>query len=247
MHYDPAMHPILGRTEFGFIYTFTAVFAVTILLSLGLTGRLNRDRIPDWVETAVFIMFISWLGARVGFVVGDWSYYQERPSEILHLWQGGLSYHGAMLAGLFALVGWCVLRKRPFAALAALFAPALVLIHAGGWLACYWEGCAYGAETTIGPFTANLPDTFGIFAVRYQTQLAGFLFCLLGLILILWLRSRLNDWQLIGTTLLLLSLIHLTINFFRGDIANLQLATLIDSGLILLSIIFIFGAVMRTE
>ena len=233
------MHPILGRTEFGFIYTFTAVFAITILLSLGLTNRLNRERIPDWVNTAVFVLFLAWLGARIGFIVGNWAYYQERPSEILQLWQGGLSYHGAMIVGLVALAGWCLVRKRPFAALAALFAPALILIHAGGWLACYWEGCAYGAETTIGPLAANLPDTFGIFAVRYQTQLAGFLLCLLLLAIILWLRKPLNNWKLIGTALLLLSLLHLTLNHFRGDITNPQLAALLNSSLILLSVVFI--------
>lgn len=241
------MHPILGRTAFGFIYTYTAVFAVTILISLGLTARLNRHRIPGWMDTAVFIMFMAWLGARVGFIAANWAYYQERPSEMWQLWQGGLSYHGALLAGFAALAVWCMVRKRPFAALAALFAPALVLIHAGGWLACYWEGCAYGAETTIGPFAGNLPDTFGIFAVRYQTQLAGFLLCLLALALILWLRTRLNNWQLIGTTLLLLTLIHLSVSHFRGDIPNPQLPILLDSGLILLGILFIFRGVIRID
>lgn len=241
------MHPILGRTAFGFIYTYTAVFAITILISFGLTARLNRHRIPSWMDTAVFVMFMAWLGARVGFIAANWAYYQERPSEMWQLWQGGLSYHGAMLAGFAALVGWCMVRKRPFAALAALLAPALVLIHTGGWLACYWEGCAYGAETTIGPFAANLPDTFGIFAVRYQTQLAGFLLCLLLMALILWLRTRLNNWQLIGTTLLLLTLIHLTVSHFRGDIAHSQLATLLDSGLILLGILFIFRGVIKVD
>ena len=233
------MHPILGRTFAGFIFTFTVVIGLSILIGFALTHRLNRHKIPDWADTAVFVMLFAWMGGRAGFIWVNWDFYQEEPSQIYKLWQGGQSYHGAMIAGLLALTLWSVLRKRPFAQYAALFIPALVLIHAGGWLACYYEGCAFGTEAFIGPFTANLPDTFGVFAVRYKTQLAGFILTLLLFGLILWLRNQVNEWQLSGIALIGLSLIHLLIGNYRGDIVFANLTNGIDLGFILLGIGFL--------
>ncbi len=232
------MYPILGRTFSGFIFTFTVVLALSIFLGFALTARLNDDKkVADWAETAVFVIISAWIGARAGFIWANWSYYQEEPAQIYALWQGGLSYHGAMLAGLVALVGWSVLKKRPFISYAALFAPALILINAGGWLACYYEGCAYGAETWIAPFSANLPDTLGIFAVRYQTQLAGFILTLLLFSATLFLRKRRNEWHYFGLALSTLALIHLTIGQFRGDVTYASLANALDVSFILLGII----------
>ena len=34
-----------------------------------------------------------------------------------------------------------------------------------GWLACYAEGCGHGREALLGPLTADLPDTFGVFVM----------------------------------------------------------------------------------
>ncbi|HID51779.1 MAG TPA: hypothetical protein EYP41_07075, partial [Anaerolineae bacterium] len=185
--------------------------------------------------TAVFVMFFAWLGARAGFAAANWTYYAERPWEIWQFWQGGLSYHGALLAGLAALGGWSVWRGRPFARDAARLAPALILVAASGWLACYLEGCAYGAETTLGPLAADLPDNYGVFAVRYQTQLLGLGLTLLILPLILWLGRRRPDTAVFWFTILLLSLVHLLVGAMRADTS--ALSSLLDAGLVIIAFI----------
>ena len=35
------------------------------------------------------------------------------------------------------------------------------------------EGCAYGRETTLGWLAADLPDSFGVYAVRYRRSFWG--------------------------------------------------------------------------
>ena len=234
------MNPILGRTFSGFIFTFTVVMGISILLSFGLTARLNRQKpIPNWADTAVFVLVFAWLGARVGFIWANWDFFQAEPNQLYKLWNGGHSYYGALVTGLLALLLWCVLKKRPFAQVAALFAPAFILVQAGGWLACYYEGCAYGAESFLGPFSANLPDTFGVFAVRYQTQLIGFFLSLLLFVLIYKLKYELNDWQLLGFTMIGLSMIHLLTKQYRGDVVFYALTQAIDLGLLLLGSVFV--------
>ena len=162
------MHPILARLGPFFIYSYTAVFAIGLLLSWGITHQSARQQpTRHWQDAALVTLLAGWLGARLGFVRLNWDYFAERPSELFQLWQGGLTAYGGLVGGLLGLGVWCWWRKRPFLPYATLFSPALLLLIATGWAACWFEGCAYGAETTLGPLAANLPDTFGVFAVRY--------------------------------------------------------------------------------
>lgn len=223
------MYPILTRLGPFFIYSYTAVFALGLLLSWGITQRqAQKQALPRWPDAALATLLAGWLGARLGFVGLNWGYFAERPSDLLQIWQGGLTAYGGLLGGLIGLCAWCWWEKRPFASLRQPLFPALLLLIATGWAACWFEGCAYGIETTLGSLAANLPDTFGVFAVRYQTQLLGLTLNLLLLFLLANLPTRklahshtrkLANSQRFPLTLLAANLIHLALTFLRGDAA----------------------------
>jgi len=230
------MYPILTRLGPFFVYSYTAVFAIGLLLSWGITHRQsNQQTLPHWQDAALTTLAGGWLGARLSFVLLHWNYFAERPSELLQLWQGGLTAYGGLVGGLVGLWLWCWWRKRPFLPYATLFSPALLLLITTGWAACWFEGCAYGATTTLGPFVANLPDTFGVFAVRYQTQLLG-----IGLNLLLFLplaylhTCKLATSYRFPLTLICANLIHFGLTFLRGDTAPLLFSWRLDSWLALL-------------
>ena len=146
------MYPILARYGSLFIYSFTVILALGVLLATLLTARLERTRPAlAWFDALLAVFIAALLGGRFGFIIGQWSYFQENPSEIWQIWQGGLSYHGALFAGLAALVLWTRSYGRSFYKYAALFSPGLALVIVFGWLACWLDGCAYGRETVIGP------------------------------------------------------------------------------------------------
>ncbi|MFZ1399383.1 MAG: prolipoprotein diacylglyceryl transferase family protein [Candidatus Promineifilaceae bacterium] len=237
------MYPILTRLGPFFIYSYTAVFALGLLLSWGITQwQAKNQALPRWPDAALMTLFAGWLGARLGFVWLNWGYFVERPSALLQLWQGGLTAYGGLVGGLIGLGVWCWWGKRPFHPYAARFSPALLLLISTGWAACWFEGCAYGAETTLGPFAANLPDTFGVFAVRYQTQLLGLALNLLLLLLLASLPTRkLAHFPL---TLIAANLIHFGLTFLRGDAAPLLLGWRLDSWLALL---FAIGGTMLLQ
>ncbi|MCA9929470.1 MAG: prolipoprotein diacylglyceryl transferase [Anaerolineales bacterium] len=237
------MYPYLYRTPWFFIYSYTAVFTLGILIGMGLTARLNRtSQIVGWLDGWLVAMGAAVLGGRLGFVLPSFDYYQERPFD-LGLWQGGLNYHAALAAGFLALWGWCRWQKRPFLPTLNLFAPALALITAFGWAACWFEGCAYGATTTLGPFAADLPDNFGVFAVRYQTQWISAGWSIVIFAVALWQWQRGNRQYLFAVTLFGLSLGHVGVSLLRGDpvptIAAIRLDTLFDTLLILFSLILL--------
>jgi phosphatidylglycerol:prolipoprotein diacylglycerol transferase len=173
--------------------------------------------------------------------VAHLSYFNENTAEAWQLWRGGLSYHGALLAGLFALYGWSRWERKPFLAYAGLLAPGLVLLSAAGWVACYMEACAYGLEAQSGLLTAYLPDEFGVFALRYQTQVIGFVLSLGLLGLLLWGWMRWQPERIFWSALFGLSLIHGVVGLWRGDLASPLLAwridIWIDLGLVALSLL----------
>ncbi|VAW33484.1 hypothetical protein MNBD_CHLOROFLEXI01-1850 [hydrothermal vent metagenome] len=240
------MYPILTRLGPFFIYSYTAVFAAGLFLSWIVTQRHPlAHKCPDWTNAALTALIFGWVGARASFVLLNWGYYAERPSEISQLWQGGLTAYGALGAGLLGLWLWSRWRKQlapskewgPFLPYATLFSPALFLLIISGWAACWFEGCAYGAETVLGPFAADLPDSFGVFAVRYQTQILGIFLNLALLGFTLWQQKRWGNGRLFPITLLIANLIHFGLTFLRGDAIIMLAGWRVDSWLALLFVI----------
>ncbi len=215
-----------------------------ILAGIGLTAVLARGynkSQADWLNGLLLALVMAIIGGRIAFVWVNWDYYQGHFGEISLVWRGGLSYHGALMAGLISLAAWSVFRRHSFADMAGLLAPALVLGSIFGWLACWFDGCAYGRETGFGPLAVNLPDSYGVFALRYQTQWMGLAFCLIIFIIIIGLRRRLQPAVVFWLTLFLLSLSRVIVSSFRGDEMHLigayRVDTLFDGTLALLSVI----------
>jgi phosphatidylglycerol:prolipoprotein diacylglycerol transferase len=253
-HKKGLMHPILARYGPFFLFTFTVVMGIGILAGVGLTAVLarwdRRDR-SDWIDAFLIVLVAGMVGGRIAFVITNWTYYQENLGEIGLVWRGGLSYYGALLAGMLALRIWSLGQGRSFGIYAGLLAPAMALVSAFGWLACWFEGCAYGKETGFGPLAADLPDSFGVFGLRYQTQWMGLIFCIFTLLLIFIVWRRLRPITLFFLTLLFLSAGRLIVSLFRGDaipmIGQYRLDTLVDAGLILLSMVGIVLVTIRKK
>ena len=238
------MYPIFGRYGPFFLYGYSVALGLGLIVSLGLTAWLARDKSqPCWIDGLLLSLLAGVGGGRLGFVLGQWGYFRQRPSEIGDIWQGGLSYHGALMAGLLALGLWCRWRKRPFYQYAALLAPSLTLLHLFGWLACWLEGCAYGREAVLDGriwtrwLTADLPDTFGVFGLRYQTQMGGMVLSFLLFLGVWWGYGRWPPSRLFWFNLLALSTIHTFLHFGRGDVTNINLA--LNAALALLSLILL--------
>lgn len=255
------MYPILTRHGSFFFYSYTAAMALGLLLSLALIHWQTRRQSPippaeqanavgpRPQSTILISILISLLLSRTFFVAANWDYYAANLDETWLLWQGGYSYHGALIGGFAAL--WALLRRRglPFAPVGGLLALPMALWSAFGWLACYLHGCAYGRQAFIGPLAADLPDNFGVFAIRYQTQLMGLLLSLLALVILWWARRRLPPRALFWLAVLLLSAARALVNAFRGDpmplLANIRLDLLLDATLALIASIILIQDLLR--
>lgn len=226
------MSPILARYGPYFLHTFTVILWLGVAAALGISAALaRRDRrnaLDGWFDGALAAAAGALLVGRVIFVWLNGDYFAENPAEAWQIQRGGLNYHGALLGGLAGLWLWARLTRRPFYRYAALLAPGLALLAAFGWVACRFEGCAYGLPAAPGLLAADLPDSLGVHALRYRTQLAGALGALAVFAAALWAYGRARPARVFWGTLAGLSLVHAAVTLGRGDSAPLLFGLRLD-------------------
>jgi len=226
------MYPILARYGPFIIYSYEVVLGLGIGACIGVAVWLTRDKEhlrSRWINGILLASIIAIIGGRIIFVLTQWPYYSEEPGDIWLIWRGGLSYHGLLITGLAALWAWSKWRKLSFREVTGTLAILLALMSFFGWLACWFEGCAFGKETTISLLSGDLPDNFGVYSIRYQTQLMGMILSAIVLVVILALRSRLAPLQLFWLTIGLITASRLAITLFRGDRAPMIGAIRLDT------------------
>lgn len=212
------MYPILARYGPFFLYSYAVVAAFGCLVALGLTRWLGQRRdVNDWLDGVLWAALAALLVGRLVFVWLNTPYFVEHPGEAWQVWLGGVNHQAALLSGLLAYYGWCRLTGRPFAEYAGLIAPGVAIVAATFWAACWFDGCAYGREGAPGLLTGDLPDSFGVMAVRYQVQLAGALLSLAVAGVALLALRRWPPLAVFWLTILLLSGVALLVGPFRGD------------------------------
>ena len=132
---------------------------------------------------------------------------------------GGLGYFGFLWGALVFTAVYLLITKQSCFKAIQLYTPFLAIWHGMGWLACWFEGCAYGRTAFISWNTAELPDSYGIWEIRYQTQVAGFMLCTI-LFLIWWRIDRERkwpEWPTFWLSLATVQLIYFGLTFWRGD------------------------------
>lgn len=236
------MFPILWRTEAGFIYGFTVAWVVGLALAFGAVWQMNREkRTRAIVDLFLACGAAALLTGRAAFVGLNWDYFGEALAsstrlglgEIVNLGSGGYAYPGALLG---ALVAYAVVQRR-----LTLVVPtaAVVALWLAGWAACYLDGCAFGREAVAGPFVAPLADNFGVVALRYRTQAAGFVLSAVAGV-VSWVVWRGPNRPIF--VLLLLCAAHFFISFWRGDTMPTALGLRLDA---LLSLFVIAACALK--
>ena len=122
------------------------------------------------VNIGIGVLVGALVGARAAYVGANWEYFQGHLVEAFQPWLGGLSWPGALAGGFlaFLLVAWTMGISLGY--LADDLLPLLLTLSVAVWLGCWLEGCAYGAETSVGLPTL---DEWGLWKRRFPVQLLG--------------------------------------------------------------------------
>ncbi len=132
-------------------------FLGAIVLSRRICKKANEN--PEHlINFAVYAMLAGVLGARLFHVFHHWSYYSNKPGEILATWDGGLEFLGGFIGALGVMVIYFKLTKLPVLKFMDILAPALMLGLAFGRMGCTLNGCCFGAPTDQ-PWAIQFPVT----------------------------------------------------------------------------------------
>ena len=112
---------------------------------------INNDSIQKLFDDYIFYLIIGIiLGGRLGYVIiYNLSYYFSHPFEILMIWQGGMSFHGAVIGIIISTYIFSVKNKINtfyFLDLVALSAPIGIFL---GRISNFINSELYGRETEV--------------------------------------------------------------------------------------------------
>ena len=117
-----------------------------------LVGRQDADEFLVWATLGVV------LGGRIGYVLFyKPGYYINHPVEALHVWHGGMSFHGGALGVTLAIILFTRARRIPLFAFSDIITEAIPIGLFFGRIANFINGELYGRPTTV-PWAFIFPN-----------------------------------------------------------------------------------------
>lgn len=105
----------------------------------------NAEQIGDFVSLVTLGII---LGGRLGYVLFyNPAYYTANPVEILHVWQGGMSFHGGLIGVVLAILFFTRQQKIPLGSFADLIAMVVPIGLLFGRIANFINGELWGRVT----------------------------------------------------------------------------------------------------
>ncbi len=208
------MNPVLIDLQFMKIYWYSLFVMLAFLVGGYIAMREARKNSIDddyMINFIFFLVPIALLGARIYYIIFNWSYYQSDLIGALKVWEGGLAIHGGIIFGFL----WLLFYTRNTGVRTLRFldivAPAVLIGQAIGRWGNFFNQEAYGAITTAEKLQSFFIPDFIIEGMlidgqyHHPTFLYEFLWCVLGFIIILLVR-RFSKYLKVGqlTSLFLL-------------------------------------------
>jgi phosphatidylglycerol:prolipoprotein diacylglycerol transferase len=144
------MHPVLieigplSIRYYGLMYVLGIIAAIFLIRS-----EVHRKGLPltddDQTNLLLLTVFAGILGARLYYVVFNWSFYRQFLWEIPAVWRGGLAFHGGVIGGTCAVLWFAHRKQIPVLGLTDVLAPPLILGQALGRFGNFMNGDAHGA------------------------------------------------------------------------------------------------------
>ena len=209
--------------------TYGLLVSIGVLTGLWISVR-NSEKQGINPEHAwnfgILVVLSGIVGAKILYIVNDWSYYTAHPREIFSFatLQAGGVFSGGLIAA-FVAAAWYI-RKNHMPALRTCdaFSPGLALGHAIGRLGCFAAGCCYGKPTTHfwgvtfkNPLAQAWVGTpLGV--PLEPTQLFESVVELANFFILMWLLKRKKfDGQVFGAYLFLYGVARYFLEFIRDD------------------------------
>jgi phosphatidylglycerol---prolipoprotein diacylglyceryl transferase len=236
------MHPILFHLGPITVRSYGVLLITGFLLGLWRGMRVLQRRMvaepegsprrisPDQLfDVAIVGLLLGIVGARILFVILNWApsaesttSFASHPIDAFKIWEGGLSLHGGLIAGVLFLWWWTRRHKVSMLALADVCAPSWALAYVFGRIGCFLNGCCYGGVCDPGlPWAMRFHDEHYANAAAltppsHPTQLYAVLFNIVFFVVLsLWERKPRRDGELFFAYIAMYGFYRYIVDIFR--------------------------------
>ncbi len=254
----PVLHDPVAISIGSFDVRWYALFIlIGIFAAIGLSAWLasKRGLGPEFLlDMAPVVVIAALVGARLYYVLLRWDYFLDNPVAAINVRTGGMSIHGALIAGVLTLWWYTRRHQQPLFGWADLIVPGVALGQAIGRWGNWANQEAFGTPTelpwavTIEP--ENRPAEYADVATFHPAFLYESLFNLVNAVVLSWLvlrvgkRGGLRIGDVTGTYLIAYGLARLVIERIRTDslmIGPWPAAYWLSLGMLLAGIALLFG------
>jgi phosphatidylglycerol---prolipoprotein diacylglyceryl transferase len=136
------------------IHTYGVVLVVGFLAAVFLMRKLAHSvgEDPDcFTNTALYALIAGVIGARLFYVLHNFSQFRGRLLSVFATWQGGLEFLGGFIVAVAVALFYIRRNKRSIKVYFDILAIGLMLGLAFGRVGCFCSGCCFGkpADTAL--------------------------------------------------------------------------------------------------
>lgn len=182
------------------IYWYSVILLIAISAAIYVSYReAKKYKMDTYIENLIFeVIILGIIGARLYYVVFNFSAYKNNILDIFKVWEGGLAIYGGLIGGF---IGICLNAKKNGQSIIKttdILFPGVILGQAIGRWGNFFNMEAHGGAVSLSLLKKmHIPkfiiDGMYINGIYYHpTFLYESIWCLLGFIILLLIRKRIK-------------------------------------------------------
>ena len=191
------MNPVLvtiGPLEikwYSVLILLGVIIGISMLIKEGKRFNISKDFL---FNLAFWTIIFGIIGARLYYVIFNWSDYSNDLLSIFKIWNGGLAIHGGLIAGFTTIFIYCKKYNANLLKITDMAVVPLILAQAIGRWGNFFNSEAHGAVTSLLHLQELHIPNFIIEGMKigglyyHPTFFYESLWCLLGFIILLIVR-----------------------------------------------------------
>lgn len=181
------------------IYWYSIMILLALVIGYNIIIRYCKKEGMDSSiisDMLCYLVIFSILGARVYYVLFNFSLFKDDWLGIFKIWNGGIAIYGAIIAGVIYIYYYCKKNNINFIKMLDIFSLSLLLGQAIGRWGNFFNSEAYGGITSYSALKNLMIPEFiirGMYiegAYREPTFLYESLWCLLGVVILFIIRKK---------------------------------------------------------
>ena len=146
----------LNVHAYGFFLAIGFIFGIFRMIKIAPKYNIEKN---DVIDLGIYMLIAGIVGSRLLYVLTNLSSYTL--GEAFCLWKGGLSFHGAIIAGLLVGYIYSKIKKIHILTLLDLICPSVCIGYGFTRIGCFLNGCCYGIDSSM-PWACSMFTDHGI-------------------------------------------------------------------------------------